>query len=393
VVALTAFALGAAGQVIPGRLFRHAVGAAFRQSGTGLQVVSGVLAGAPNTQGELALVSNTQLTVQPFRAVIQNSQDLTAGAYLVPSETAQTFTAGGAAGQTIPAQDASQFRRALVTLHVDDAQVAGSGGNASTLEVLPGALAATAGAAVLPATPANALNLGELLIPPTGQTVTLTPYNPRTGIRHAIVPVIADTSTVVGHGAAQGSHDGQYRDAPLGQAPTVGAGGPQRWNGSLLRWDPVSPVDFPFARLRQTTAVGPFSASTWVDMPMQGEDFDSHNGHDLVTNNSRWYCPAGQGGLYAVEANVSFGAFGAGGYIVAARIAKNASEINGAQSHTSNLNAGGGPQQATGRHLVQVAPGDYLYVQGYTSAGGWSTSVGAAGNLGVATTLTIERVR
>jgi hypothetical protein len=178
-VALTAFSLGAAGQVMPGRLLRHTVGGLLRPAAAGLQVVSGCLAGPANTQGELALVSNTQLTVQPFRAVVQNSQDLTAGAYLVPSETVQTFTAGGAAGQTIPAQDASQFRRALVTLHVDDAQVAGSGGNASTLEVLPGALAATAGAAVLPATPANALNLGELLIPPTGQTVTLTPYNPR----------------------------------------------------------------------------------------------------------------------------------------------------------------------------------------------------------------------
>jgi hypothetical protein len=148
VVALNVYALGAAGQVIPGSTLRHAIAGAFRSSGVGLQALSGILAGPVNTNGELALPSNTQLTVQPFRAIIQNTQDATAGAYVVPSPTVQTFTAGAAAGQNIPAQDASQFRRALVVVHVDDAQVAGSGGNAGTLEVLPGPLAATAGAAI-----------------------------------------------------------------------------------------------------------------------------------------------------------------------------------------------------------------------------------------------------
>jgi hypothetical protein len=194
VVALNVYALGAAGQVIPGSTLRHAIAGAFRSSGVGLQALSGILAGPVNTNGELALPSNTQLTVQPFRAIIQNTQDATAGAYVVPSPTVQTFTAGAAAGQNIPAQDASQFRRALVVVHVDDAQVAGSGGNAGTLEVLPGPLAATAGAAILPPTPVNALNLGELLIPPVGQTVTLTPYNPRTTTRGGILHVLTEAA-------------------------------------------------------------------------------------------------------------------------------------------------------------------------------------------------------
>jgi hypothetical protein len=252
-VALTAFSLGAAGQVMPGRLLRHTVGGLLRPAAAGLQVVSGCLAGPANTQGELALVSNTQLTVQPFRAVVQNSQDLTAGAYLVPSETVQTFTAGGAAGQTIPAQDASQFRRALVTLHVDDAQVAGSGGNASTLEVLPGALAATAGAAVLPATPANALNLGELLIPPTGQTVTLTPYNPRTMTRGGILPVLADGSVITGHDGAAPAYDGAPRWHPT-YGLQIGRGG---------TWGPPELMPRCTAR-RSTTLAVPGTVGTTV---------------------------------------------------------------------------------------------------------------------------------
>jgi hypothetical protein len=216
-----ALALGASGQVISGKLLRLSLGAAFRP-GAGVTAISGVLHGPANSMGELTLLSNTQLTVQPYRAVVQNTLDATAGPYVIPNDAVATL----GAAQGFSAQDATQFRRALITTYVDDAQVAGSGANQAYLLVIPGALAASSGAAALPATPNNALNLGELLIPPVGQSVTLTPYNPRTGLRGGILPVLADGSTITGHDAAPGAHVGQYRDHP-----TLGV---QRWDST--RW-------------------------------------------------------------------------------------------------------------------------------------------------------------
>jgi hypothetical protein len=192
-----------------GKLLRLALGAAFR-SASGVQSVSGCVAGPPGTMGELTLNSNTSLTVNPFRAVVQNTQDATAGPYLVPNDAAVTFTTGGS--PALPAQDATQFRRAYVVVHVDDAQVAGSGPNQTYLEVISGALAATAVAAAYPAVPVNALLLGELLFPPTGQAVTLTPYNPRTTSRGGILPVLTEASywnQATGAVVTAGTHGGQ----------------------------------------------------------------------------------------------------------------------------------------------------------------------------------------
>jgi hypothetical protein len=221
VALIGAHVLGAAGQVLSGRLQRLALGAAWRPA-AGVQVVSGVLAGPPNTQGELSLAGNV-LTVQPFRAVLQSSLDATAGSYLVPNDAPVSFT--------MTAQHASQFRRALVVVRVDDSQVSGVASTATTdravLEVLDGGLAASAGATVLPTPAGSWLALGEVLIPPVGQTVTVTPYNPRTGTRHGILPVIADGSTVTGHDAAPGTMVGQYRDHP--------DRGLQRWDGTRHR--------------------------------------------------------------------------------------------------------------------------------------------------------------
>jgi hypothetical protein len=178
--------LGAAGQVMSGRLLRLSLGAAFRPATSRRAPRLRGPRRAAQHDGELTLPSNTQLTVQPFRAVIQNTQDATAGAYVDPNDAAGHPLA-------VTAQDATQFRRAW-WWYVDDSQVAGVASTATTdravLEILDGALAASAGAAALPA-PDNVAGLGEVLIPPVGQTVTLTPYNPRTGLRHGILPVLA----------------------------------------------------------------------------------------------------------------------------------------------------------------------------------------------------------
>jgi hypothetical protein len=215
------FLLGAAGQVMSGRLGRLALGAAFRPAATGVQTVSGVLAGPANTMGELALPSNTQLTVQPFRAVIQSALDATAGSYLVPNDAAVTLA--------VTAQNATQYRRSMVAVRVDDSQVSGVASSATTdravLEIIDGALAASAVAATLPTPAGSWLALGEVLIPPTGQTVTITPYNPRTGLRHGIQPAtVVDGATTPGHDGAPGLTVGQYRDHPTR--------GLERWNGT-----------------------------------------------------------------------------------------------------------------------------------------------------------------
>lgn len=179
-----AFSLGAAGQVMSGKLLRQSLGGAFR-SGAAATIVGGALAGPPNSMGELTLVSNTQLTVQPARFVVPNALDATAGPYLVPNDAPVTLQAADG----FPAQDASQYRRAIVAVYVEDAQIVGSGNNQPNLKIIGGPLAATAGAAVLGTLPANTsgLLLGELMIPPTGQAVTLTPYNPRTTTRGGIL--------------------------------------------------------------------------------------------------------------------------------------------------------------------------------------------------------------
>jgi hypothetical protein len=184
--------------------------------------------------GELTLNSNTSLTVAPFRAVVQNTQDTTQGQYLPANDGPVTFTT--ATTPAVPTQDASQFRRAYVAVYVADAQVAGVASTATTdravLDILPGALAASAAAAAYPAVPVNGLILGELLIPPTGQAVTVTPYNQRTTARGAILPVTATGIARPGHDGDPGGYVGQYRDHPT-------RGLLQRWNGAAWAGAPV----------------------------------------------------------------------------------------------------------------------------------------------------------
>lgn len=270
------YLLGAAGQVMSGRLARLSLGAAFRPAGSGVQVVSGVLAGPPNTMGELALPSGTQLTVQPFRAVIQSALDATAGSYEVTNDAAVTLP--------VAAQHASQFRRSLIVVRVDDSQVSGVASSATTdratLEVLDGALAVSAAAATLPAATGSWLALGEVLIPPAGQTVTFTPYNPRTGIRHGILPVINDSSTVTGHSGVLPAFDGQYRDHPVY--------GLQRGVGGA--WRGISPT-----LLQSTVVDGTFYAVSHAVMTLPVPD----PGHPY-----RLAC-SGSVGIYALGAGVT----------------------------------------------------------------------------------------
>jgi hypothetical protein len=139
----------------------------------------------------------------------------------------------------VTAQDATLARRSYLAVVVDDSETSGVASTATTdrssVQVIDGPLAATNPA--LPALTAypNILLLGEFLIPSTtsGQSVTWTPYSPRTGLRGAILPIVADGSTLSGHDGAPGVHDGQYRDHP-----TLGL---QRWIPTRTAWEASGP--------------------------------------------------------------------------------------------------------------------------------------------------------
>lgn len=208
------------------RMDRLALGVNYRPSATALGAVSGIVHGPTGSVGALTLVSDTVLRVDPFVAVIQGTHNTRQGQYTVPNEQQRDLA--------IVAKDASLTRRSLIVVRVADSDEAGVAPSATTngawIERLDGT--AVASNAALPTLPANTLALGELTIPSvaSGQPVQLTPYNPRTGARHGILPVFADTSTVPGHGSAPGTFIGEYRDHP-----TLGL---QRWDGSAWQTIP-----------------------------------------------------------------------------------------------------------------------------------------------------------
>lgn len=175
-----------------------------------LTAASGVLAGPAGTVGEVTALSNTQFTVNPARWWIQASASALGGVYCVTNDAVATLG--------ITAQDASQSRRSQFGVWVQDKFVAGSGDNNPHWGLIDGPLAPSnpqlPAAGVLPA---NWLAVGEFLIPPTGQAVTWTPYDVRTGLRGGILPV---TTT----DARAGAYPDQYRSHP-----TYGL---QRWDGA-----------------------------------------------------------------------------------------------------------------------------------------------------------------
>lgn len=214
------FTLGATGVGTTTRYDRLALGATFRPSTTALGALSGFLHGPAGTMGDLTLLTDLLLRVDPFIAVIQGTHNTLQGQYVVPNTVQRDLA--------VPAKDAGQSRRCLVVVRVADSLEAGVASSAATdgawVEVLSGALAASN--PVLPALPANAVAAGELLVPSTasGLPVTLTKYAPRTTSRGGILPVVADGANLPGHDGAAPTHDGQFRWHPtLGEQ--VGVGG------------------------------------------------------------------------------------------------------------------------------------------------------------------------
>ncbi len=150
--------------------------------------------------------------------------------------------------------------------------------------------------------------------------------------------------------------------------------------------------NFPIAQLR-ATAVQTAIPLGWQPILMDVVDYQTAVGFAANrtggTRDSRWTCPAGQAGTYAVEGACSFSSISAGANFNAG-IRKNGAAIPNSWANdnygVANTNVTGA---GTGRHFVTLAVGDYVELWGYYSAGTWSTFWAAdAGPF-----LTVERIR
>ncbi len=182
-----------------------------------LAVQSGVVWG-PGNPGNVGVVAGG-VNVNPFHAAIQGTRSGVQGVFEVTSDAVE-FVA-------ITAASSTTFRRGRLGVRIHDLANGGTK-DEWTIEVLYGAAAATAGAAVLPAIPTDStwFELRQFAVDNAG-AITLTGTTPRTIGRGGILPVEATD-------AVAGAYVGQYRDHP-----TLGL---QRWDGAAWKADGTKPI-------------------------------------------------------------------------------------------------------------------------------------------------------
>lgn len=118
------------------------------------------------------------------------------------------------------------------------------------------------------------------------------------------------------------------------------------------------------------------------------ENFDSDAIHDNATNSTRFTCPAGKGGIYAVTGTISYDAHATG--TRAARI--HFTRADGSASGVRLLASVGAdptagiPTRVPIADLIDMVPGDYVELFAFQSSG---AALNAASSL---TTLSIFRV-
>jgi hypothetical protein len=149
----------------------------------------------------------------------------------------------------------------------------------------------------------------------------------------------------------------------------------------------------PIAQLRNTTVTNIANNTANLVVVFQSEDFDTHNGHDPVTNPSRWTCPASQGGTYRVSGRVGWTAKASTGTtdIRAASLYKNGAQINATSDQIRALDqATTQPVNLIVPTLIALVPGDYLELNAFQNSGAaLDTFVGG----GLSSMITIEWVR
>jgi hypothetical protein len=130
----------------------------------------------------------------------------------------------------------------------------------------------------------------------------------------------------------------------------------------------------PLFRARRAAAQAIANASETA-LQWDAEDVDTHNGHDLVTNPSRYTCPAGFAGYWQVSAAVGFPNNITGRRGIFLR--KNGTAIDG--GGTWWVTGVNGTHATVSRTtIVQLAVGDYIEATSFQESGG-SLSTTTAG--------------
>jgi len=125
---------------------------------------------------------------------------------------------------------------------------------------------------------------------------------------------------------------------------------------------PVLAAPAPVAELFTNSAAQTFPYNTWTSWTFDSEAVDTHDGHSLTTNPSRWTCPVGWGGYYAVSGGSYL--IQVGGYVHAVRLAKNGTPVRGSiHRDTAITGTDTDSGLTTGMHVIQLTPGDYVEVQ------------------------------
>ena len=171
------------------------------------------------------------------------------------------------------------------------------------------------------------------------------------------LPQAGTGSSAYGIVRLQGDLGGTY------SAPTVkeGAGFFPRLDANG-RLDPAAHAQGPIALLYQTTVHQVANnVAAGVPMQFQAEMYDTHNGHDNATNNSRWTCPSGWAGYYLVS-GMGMIASGTTG-VRLCWLRKNGSiAIPGTLQRAQPPADNGGAAVAANSAVVYLAVGDYVEV-------------------------------
>jgi hypothetical protein len=117
-------------------------------------------------------------------------------------------------------------------------------------------------------------------------------------------------------------------------------------------------VQAPVANLYQNSAQSLLN-NTETAITLDLEASDTHNGHDLVTNNSRWTCPVGWDGYYLFSGVVFFCWLRSNGV----------NPMPGSVNRRGPFSGADGDGMPTPACLIQMAAGDYIEVVGLHTQG------------------------
>lgn len=131
-------------------------------------------------------------------------------------------------------------------------------------------------------------------------------------------------------------------------------------------WGPADPTVAAILVGGSGTTVIP--TSVWTPLPLAGVDeLDTHGGHDPAVNNSRWTCPAGEGGLYVVTTGTRIDT---GTNVRSCGVRKNGVDIIARAQQSIPAYASLAIVVTSTPTLIPLAAGDYVEPIGFQASGG-----------------------